>query len=79
MAWLCHATLCYAVLIVLPFQQHFLFLCSAGVGRTGTFIALDLILLRLNRLNEQTINIRDSVKDLRNQRVNMVQTVVCDR
>lgn len=52
---------------------------SAGVGRTGTFIALDITLLRLNQLQEQTINIHDTVKELRDQRVNMVQTLVCYR
>ncbi|XP_028402750.1 receptor-type tyrosine-protein phosphatase S-like [Dendronephthya gigantea] len=49
--------------------------CSAGVGRTGTFIALDITLLRVNTLQENTINIHDAVKELRNERVNMVQTL----
>ncbi|CAB4027838.1 receptor-type tyrosine- phosphatase T [Paramuricea clavata] len=49
--------------------------CSAGIGRTGTFIALDMTLLRLIQLNEQTININETINELRNQRVNMVQTL----
>ena len=38
-----------------------------------------MTLLRLNQLNEQTVDIRDTVNELRKQRVNMVQTVVGDR
>ncbi|XP_049539452.1 phosphatidylinositol phosphatase PTPRQ [Anopheles darlingi] len=47
--------------------------CSAGVGRTGTFIALDIILQRMQ--NEKKINVYDTVKQLRRQRVKMVQTL----
>ncbi|XP_049289868.1 phosphatidylinositol phosphatase PTPRQ [Anopheles funestus] len=47
--------------------------CSAGVGRTGTFIALDIILQRM--LQEKKINVYDTVKRLRRQRVKMVQTL----
>lgn len=39
--------------------------CSAGVGRTGTFIALDLIMQRLK--NDSKINIFETVKKLRFQ------------
>ncbi|EDV98240.1 receptor-type tyrosine-protein phosphatase eta [Drosophila grimshawi] len=46
--------------------------CSAGVGRTGTFIALDLIMQRLK--SESKINIFETVKKLRFQRMKMVQT-----
>ncbi|KAH8401745.1 hypothetical protein KR009_007614, partial [Drosophila setifemur] len=46
--------------------------CSAGVGRTGTFIGLDLIMQRLK--SESKINIFDAVKKLRFQRMKMVQT-----
>uniref|UniRef100_A0A8D8B6L2 protein-tyrosine-phosphatase n=1 Tax=Culex pipiens TaxID=7175 RepID=A0A8D8B6L2_CULPI len=46
--------------------------CSAGVGRTGTLIALDIILQRIQQ--EKKINIYDTVKQLRRQRVKMVQT-----
>uniref|UniRef100_A0A1I8PP92 protein-tyrosine-phosphatase n=1 Tax=Stomoxys calcitrans TaxID=35570 RepID=A0A1I8PP92_STOCA len=48
--------------------------CSAGVGRTGTFIGLDIIMQRLK--NESKINIYETVKKLRFQRMKMVQSLV---
>ncbi len=48
--------------------------CSAGVGRTGTFITLDSMMERIK--TEETININEFVKNLRKQRVLMVQTMV---
>ncbi|XP_075165181.1 protein tyrosine phosphatase 52F [Haematobia irritans] len=47
--------------------------CSAGVGRTGTFIGLDIIMQRLK--NESKINIYETVKKLRFQRMKMVQSL----
>ncbi|XP_052216896.1 uncharacterized protein LOC127834857 isoform X4 [Dreissena polymorpha] len=46
--------------------------CSAGVGRTGTFIALDY--LYDQGVSEKHINVFDAVLLLREQRINMVQT-----
>uniref|UniRef100_A0A8D0L4V4 Tyrosine-protein phosphatase non-receptor type 20 n=1 Tax=Sphenodon punctatus TaxID=8508 RepID=A0A8D0L4V4_SPHPU len=46
--------------------------CSAGVGRTGTFIALDL-LLKMARA-EGSVDVFRCVQRLREQRVSMVQT-----
>ncbi|XP_052218424.1 receptor-type tyrosine-protein phosphatase alpha-like [Dreissena polymorpha] len=46
--------------------------CSAGVGRTGTFIALDY--LYDQGTTEKQVNVFDAVLRLREQRVNMVQT-----
>ncbi|XP_048404947.1 receptor-type tyrosine-protein phosphatase beta isoform X2 [Stegostoma tigrinum] len=46
--------------------------CSAGVGRTGTFIALDRILQQLE--NKDSVDIYGTVYDLRLHRVHMVQT-----
>ncbi|XP_059480818.1 receptor-type tyrosine-protein phosphatase eta-like isoform X2 [Neocloeon triangulifer] len=46
--------------------------CSAGVGRTGTLIALDMLLQEI-RANRE-INIFDKILQLRYQRINMVQT-----
>ena len=48
--------------------------CSAGVGRTGTFIVLDSMMEKLK--SEDTLNIYDFVKKLREQRVLMVQSLV---
>ena len=59
-----------------PYSRQDLLLvhCSAGVGRTGTFITLDYMLERIKA--EKTINIYEYVSELRKQRVLMVQTVV---
>eukprot|EP00731_Ephydatia_muelleri_P025777 Em0017g860a len=46
--------------------------CSAGVGRTGTFIALDTLLDRMR--SETSISVFEVVKDMRRRRVLMVQT-----
>ena len=48
--------------------------CSAGVGRTGTFIVLDSMLERMKV--EDTLNVYEFVKQLRTQRVQTVQTQV---
>ena len=48
--------------------------CSAGVGRTGSFITLDYMLERIK--TEPTINIYEFVTNLRKQRMLMVQTLV---
>lgn len=47
--------------------------CSAGVGRTGTFMALCLI--RLMVANNQSISIFNEVRKLREQRWGMVHTL----
>ena len=59
-----------------PYSRQDLLLvhCSAGVGRTGTFITLDSMMERIK--TEDTINIFEFVIDLRKQRVLMVQTLV---
>ncbi|XP_043402968.1 receptor-type tyrosine-protein phosphatase kappa isoform X3 [Chelonia mydas] len=46
--------------------------CSAGIGRTGTFIALD-VLLKMARA-EGSVDVFRCVQRLREQRVGMVQT-----
>ena len=48
---------------------------SAGVGRTGTFIALDILLEQAE--DRGFVDIFQCVKSLRTQRVFMVQTQVC--
>lgn len=49
--------------------------CSAGVGRTGTYITLDAMLENLNT-SENLINIFDFVSKIRIQRCYLVQTLV---
>ncbi|XP_078327339.1 uncharacterized protein LOC111113019 isoform X1 [Crassostrea virginica] len=46
--------------------------CSAGVGRTGTYIALDA--LYWEGKQKGTVNVSRFVKEMRNNRVSMVQT-----
>ncbi|XP_052791779.1 receptor-type tyrosine-protein phosphatase epsilon-like [Mya arenaria] len=46
--------------------------CSAGVGRTGTFVALDNLVEQAK--TEKCVKPLEMVKALRRQRVNMVQT-----
>uniref|UniRef100_A0A0M3HW61 Protein-tyrosine-phosphatase n=1 Tax=Ascaris lumbricoides TaxID=6252 RepID=A0A0M3HW61_ASCLU len=46
--------------------------CSAGVGRTGTIIAIDTILARLWK--SQRIKVPEIVKEMRKQRAMMVQS-----
>ena len=50
------------------------FLCSAGVGRTGTFITIDMVLQQAEE--EGYINIMDTINQLRHKRMKMVQTPV---
>lgn len=47
---------------------------SAGVGRTGTFIALDRVLQQLD--TRDTVDVYSVVFDLRLHRTHMVQTEV---
>lgn len=80
-AWLCFLLWCFA------YDGHWSFLnsflrcffcfcvcCSAGAGRTGTFIALSNILERVKA--EGLLDVFQTVKSLRMQRPHMVQTVV---
>ncbi|KAK3747783.1 hypothetical protein QZH41_010673 [Actinostola sp. cb2023] len=46
--------------------------CSAGVGRTGAFIAVDAMLERAKK--EKTVDIFNYVQLMRNNRITMVQT-----
>lgn len=48
--------------------------CSAGVGRTGTYITLDAMLERIKEKDD--INVYEFVRNMRAKRVLMVQTQV---
>ncbi|XP_078327527.1 receptor-type tyrosine-protein phosphatase epsilon-like [Crassostrea virginica] len=47
--------------------------CSAGLGRTGTYIAIDTLCAKLRERGAK-INIAEFVKKMRKDRMNMVQT-----
>ena len=48
--------------------------CSAGVGRTGTIIAVDRVMQMFERnLLKKNFNVKDLVIELRKQRMKMVQ------
>jgi protein tyrosine phosphatase len=46
--------------------------CSAGVGRTGTYIAIDVILQHIQ--DHPSVCVQGVLQDLRNQRMKMVQS-----
>lgn len=49
--------------------------CSAGIGRTGTFIVIDMILDQIDREGRDTeIDIQRTTEMVRSQRSGMVQT-----
>lgn len=49
--------------------------CSAGIGRTGTFIVIDMILDQIDRSGLDTeIDIQRTIQMVRSQRSGMVQT-----
>ena len=60
-----------------PSKHSILVHCSAGVGRTGTFIAVDIALEQAKK--EGVVDIAGIVNRLRQQRMKMVQTLVRTR
>mmetsp|Transcript_16587 Transcript_16587/g.19335 ORF Transcript_16587/g.19335 Transcript_16587/m.19335 type:complete len:436 (+) Transcript_16587:46-1353(+) len=56
-------------------SQPILTHCSAGVGRTGTYLAIDIIRKALKNVPDYEINVQQTVSALRNQRPLMVMTV----
>ena len=65
-----HVRKSFPVLLDQPLLVH----CSAGVGRTGTFITLDMMMQQMKA--EATLSVYQCVRDVRTQRMNMVQTWV---
>ncbi|XP_076063809.1 receptor-type tyrosine-protein phosphatase H-like isoform X6 [Oratosquilla oratoria] len=57
-------------------SKHLLVHCSAGVGRTGTFIALWKLIDNIQENKDEIVNIFDAVTDMRKSRVLMVQSKV---
>lgn len=58
-----------------PFQAAICVHCSAGIGRTGTFIVIDMILDRIKREGlDCEIDIQRTIQMVRAQRSGMVQT-----
>ena len=51
-----------------------LYILSAGVGRTGTFIALDIVLDQVE--SENVVDISGVINNMRHKRMKMVQTQV---
>ena len=49
--------------------------CSAGIGRSGTFITLDMMMQQMK--DKATLGVCRCVRYLRTQRMKMVQTRVC--
>ncbi|GMT28043.1 hypothetical protein PFISCL1PPCAC_19340, partial [Pristionchus fissidentatus] len=46
--------------------------CSAGVGRTGTLVAVEYVLQSI--MQNQTVNMKEALKHIRNQRAHAIQT-----
>ncbi len=55
-------------------RHHLVAFVSAGVGRTGTYIATDYLLRQARA--ERAVNVHGCVEELRTQRQTMVQTLV---
>lgn len=70
------ASICvFHLLTCLKFKGPICVHCSAGIGRTGTFIVIDMILDQIDRDGLDTeIDIQRSIQMVRSQRSGMVQT-----
>ena len=53
-----------------------MYTASAGVGRTGTFITIDHVLEQIG--GEGVVDVPGVIQRIRQQRMKMVQTVVCN-
>uniref|UniRef100_A0A0N4ZYT8 Tyrosine-protein phosphatase domain-containing protein n=1 Tax=Parastrongyloides trichosuri TaxID=131310 RepID=A0A0N4ZYT8_PARTI len=50
--------------------------CSAGIGRTGTFMGIHYISERFKVSQDGSINIMEAIKEMREQRLKSVQTTI---
>ena len=67
-------SICRFLVYTEPLTMVTFMYCSAGVGRTGAFIALSVSVERLKA--ENTVDMYQTVKLLRTQRPHMVQSTV---
>ena len=65
----------YHVSILTYYYYNFMHGCSAGVGRTGTLIAIDIALSQASK--DRQVDIPKIIVDMRRQRMKMVQNAVC--
>ena len=66
----CHIRICC------PITIKPLAVCSAGAGRTGTYMAIDTMMYQLE--DRQNANIFEYVEKMRTRRTQMVQNAVSD-
>ena len=57
-------------------HDSLLLFSSAGVGRTGVFLAIDMILTKLEKSVINSIDVFGEICAMRERRMNMVQTLV---
>lgn len=65
---------CVCVCVAVVLMWRFLVRCSAGVGRTGTYICIESQIRKLD--TEHQINVRGFLEHIRQQRMKLVQTEV---
>ena len=72
----CNQGLCVILHICQPLTIKPLAVCSAGAGRTGTYMAIDTMMYQLE--DRQNANIFEYVEKMRTRRTQMVQNAVSD-
>ena len=73
---ICNQGLCVILYICQPLMIKPLAVCSAGAGRTGTYMAIDTMMYQLE--DRQNANIFEYVEKMRTRRTQMVQNAVSD-
>ena len=74
--YICNQGLCVILHICQPLTIKPLAVCSAGAGRTGTYMAIDTMMYQLE--DTQDAKIFEYVEKMRTRRTQMVQNVVTD-